>query len=155
MDEAVSDPRAPPISFGQYALARLSAAELCLVRGFVQTARPRLARTSAVMLSRLGNGWAYLALAIGSVAAGGVDAIPLLGVGTLNVVVLHSFYPSIKRYVARPRPYQRDGTLMPLLPVLDQHSFPSGHAMTLPAVLVPLGLQFPQTIGVAFASWLL
>jgi undecaprenyl-diphosphatase len=39
--------------------------------------------------------------------------------------------------------------------VLDQHSFPSGHAMTLPAVLVPLGLQFPQTIGLAFASWLL
>jgi undecaprenyl-diphosphatase len=44
---------------------------------------------------------------------------------------------------------------VPLLPALDQHSFPSGHAMTLPAALVPMALQFPQTMGLAFATGLL
>ena len=41
------------------------------------------------------------------------------------------------------------------LQALDQHSFPSGHAMTLPAALVPLSMQFPQTMGLAFATCLL
>ncbi len=147
MDEAISP--------GRYSLARLSAAELYLVHGFAHSARPRLARSSAIALSWLGNGWVYLALGIGSVLAAGTRAIPVLAVGMLNALVLHCVYPVIKRLVARPRPYQRDATLVPLLRVLDQHSFPSGHAMTLPAALVPLVLVFPQTISLAFATWLL
>jgi undecaprenyl-diphosphatase len=144
MDEAIFQ--------GRYGLARLSAVELSLVHSFALTARPRYARSSAIALSWLGNGWVYLVLGIGSVAGAGLDAIPVLVAGTLNVLVLHCIYPVIKRRVARPRPYQRDATLMPLLPVLDRHSFPSGHAMTLPAALVPLAMQFPQTVSVAFAT---
>jgi undecaprenyl-diphosphatase len=147
MDEAISRRR--------YGLARLSAVELFLVHSFALTARPKFARSSAIALSWLGNGWVYLALGIGSIIAAGLDAIPVVVVGTLNVVVLHCVYPVIKRRVARPRPYQRDATLLPLLPALDQHSFPSGHAMTLSAALVPLTIQFPQTIGLAFATCLL
>jgi undecaprenyl-diphosphatase len=147
MDEAISRRR--------YGLARLSAVELFLVHSFALTARPRLARSSAIALSWLGNGWVYLALAIGSILAAGLDAIPVVVVGTLNVLLLHCVYPVIKRRVARPRPYQRDATLVPLLPALDQHSFPSGHAMTLSAALVPLTIQFPQTIGLAFGTCLL
>jgi undecaprenyl-diphosphatase len=143
------------ISRRRYGLARLSAVELFLVHSFAQTARPRLARSSAIGLSWLGNGWVYLALAIGSILAAGLDAVPVVVVGTLNVLLLHCVYPVIKRRVARPRPYQRDATLVPLLPALDQHSFPSGHAMTLSAALVPLTIQFPQTIGLAFATCLL
>jgi undecaprenyl-diphosphatase len=149
------DPMDEAISRRRYSLARLSAAELLLVHWFAQTARPRLTRSSAIALSWLGNGWVYLALAIGSVLAVGLDAIPVMVAGTLNVLVLHCIYPVIKRLVARPRPYQRDATLVPLLPALDQHSFPSGHAMTLPAALVPMALQFPQTMGLAFATGLL
>jgi undecaprenyl-diphosphatase len=143
------------ISRRRYGLARLSAVELFLVHSFAQTARPMLARSSAIGLSWLGNGWVYLALAIGSILAAGLDAVPVVVVGTLNVLLLHCVYPVIKRRVARPRPYQRDATLVPLLPALDQHSFPSGHAMTLSAALVPLTIQFPQTIGLAFATCLL
>lgn len=138
----------------RYGLAWLSAAELYLVHGFAQTARPRLSRCSAIALSRLGNGWVYPLLGISSIVVAGMDAIPLLAVGVLNAVVLHCVYPVIKRRVARPRPFQRDATLIPLLPVLDQNSFPSGHAMTLPAVLVPLVLLFPRTIGLACTIWL-
>jgi undecaprenyl-diphosphatase len=153
--EVSGDPMDEAISRRRYSLARLSAAELLLVHRFAQTARPRLTRSSAIALSWLGNGWVYLALSIGSVRAVGLDAIPVMVAGALNVLVLHCIYPVIKRVVARPRPYQRDATLVPLLPALDQHSFPSGHAMTLPAALVPMALQFPQTMGLAFATGLL
>jgi undecaprenyl-diphosphatase len=146
MDEAISP--------GRCSLARLSAAELFLVRGFAQTARLRLPRRSAILLSWLGNGWFYLALGSGSVLAAGWNAAPVLVAGILNVLVLHSVYPFIKRLVARPRPFQCDPNLVPLLPVLDQHSFPSGHSMTLPAALVPIALQFPHLVSLAFAAWL-
>jgi undecaprenyl-diphosphatase len=147
MDEAISRRRC--------SLARLSAVDLYLVHWFVQTARPRPVRSSAIALSWMGNGWIYLALSIGSIIAAGLDAIPVLVAGTANVLALHCIYPIIKRLVARPRPYQRDASLVPLLQALDQHSFPSGHAMTLPAALVPLSMQFPQTMGLAFATCLL
>ena len=143
------------ISLGRYSLARLSAAEHCLVHGISRTARSPLARCFAIALSRLGNGWLYLVLGAGCLLAVGVSAVPVLTAGLLNALVLHGMYPLIKRRVARPRPYQSDPTLVPLLRVLDQHSFPSGHAMTLPAALVPLVLQFPQTIALASATCLL
>ena len=44
---------------------------------------------------------------------------------------------------------------LPLLRALDEHSFPSGHAMTLTAALVPFVLAFPHVLGLAFATWLL
>jgi undecaprenyl-diphosphatase len=138
-----------------YGPARLSAAELYLVHGFAHTAHPKFARASAIALSRLGDGWVYPVIGIASLLAGGLAALAVIAAGALNAVVLHSLYPVIKRLVARPRPYERDPTLVPLLRALDRHSFPSGHAMTLPAALVPLGLQFPQTIGLGFAIALL
>jgi undecaprenyl-diphosphatase len=143
------------ISLGRYSAARLTAVELYVVHGVVQTAHSRLGRIFAIALSRLGNGWVYIALAVGSVLAAGMKAVPLLAVGVLNALVLHAVYPIIKRIVARPRPYRQDTTLVPLLPALDENSFPSGHAMTLPAALVPLVLAFPSMLSLACAGWLL
>lgn len=143
------------ISSGRYSLARVSAAELVVVQGFVRSARPKICRRAAIALSWLGNGWVYLAIAGSSLAIGGRQAISVIGIGALNAGLLHSVYPLIKRRVARPRPFQRDPTLRPLLNVLDEHSFPSGHAMTLMATLVPLVVAFPQTLAFAVAIWLL
>jgi undecaprenyl-diphosphatase len=109
-------------SLGRYSLARLSAAELCLVHGISRTASPPLARCLAIALSRLGNGWFYLALGTGCLFAVGVSAVPILTAGLLNALVLHCMYPLIKRRVARPRPYQSDPTLVPLLRVLSTPS---------------------------------
>jgi undecaprenyl-diphosphatase len=141
MDQAI--PR------GRLGLARLSSAELCVVRGFVWTARWWPTRCMAITLSWLGNGWAYLAIGIVTMIAFGLRALPAIGVGVLSAGLLHCLYPSIKRVVARPRPFRRDATLVPLLQVLDEHSFPSGHAMTLSAALVPLVLVFPQAMVLA------
>ncbi|HTI83030.1 MAG TPA: phosphatase PAP2 family protein [Acetobacteraceae bacterium] len=129
--------------------ARLSAAELSIVRGFAWTAQWRSTRSLAIGLSWLGNGWAYLVIAAGAVLAFGWRALPVIAIGALNAGLLHCLYPSIKRVVARPRPYRCDGTLVPLLRALDEHSFPSGHAMTLSAALVPLVLAFPALLTVA------
>ena len=147
MDQAMSP--------GRYCVARLSSAELYVVHRFVDTARHRLARAAVIALNWLGDGWFYLVLAAVCILAGGVKALPVVAVGALSAGVLHCLYPVLKRWVARPRPYQRDATLVPLLSVLDEHSFPSGHAMTMSAALVPLVLAFPQMLGLAFAVWLL
>jgi undecaprenyl-diphosphatase len=143
------------ISPGRFGLARLSSVELYLVHGCVLSARTRPLRCSAIALSWLGNGWVYLALGAGSVVAAGWKAFPALLIGSLNAGLLHCVYPSIKRWFARPRPYQRDAALVPLLNVLDQHSFPSGHTMTFTAVLVPLVLAFPYLTAAAFTTGLL
>src|SRR5579871_2671988 len=143
------------VSGGRIGRAWLSAVELSIVHGFVMTARPAALRSLAVTLSWLGNGWAYLAIAVGSVVAAGSRALPAIAVGILNAGVLHCLYPSIKRCIGRPRPFQRDPTLTPLLRVLDEYSFPSGHAMTLSAALVPLVLAFPAIIMPAVAVWCL
>ncbi len=141
MDQAI--PR------GRLSLTRLAAAELTVVRGCAWTAQWRPTRSLAIGLSWLGNGWAYLAIGAGALLACGWRALPVIAIGALNVGLLHCLYPSIKRTVARPRPYRCDGTLVPLLRVLDEYSFPSGHAMTLSSALVPLVLTFPDLLTVA------
>ena len=138
-----------------HSLARLSAIELAIVHGFALTARPPALRRLAIALSWLGNGWAYVVIAASSLSIAGLRALPAIAIGALNAGVLHCLYPSIKRRVARLRPYQRDPSLRPLLRALDEYSFPSGHAMTMTAALVPLVLMFPATMGIAVSVWLL
>jgi len=140
---------------GWAGLARLSAMELAIVHCFVLTARPPVMRSLAIALSWLGNGWAYAVIALSSIATVGLRALPAIIIGALNAGVLHCLYPSIKRRVARPRPYQRDESLRPLLRALDEYSFPSGHAMTMTAALTPLVLMLPATIIVVVSVWLL
>lgn len=134
---------------GHLGWARLSAAELSVVHGFAWTAQWRPMRSLAIGLSWLGNGWAYLVMGTGALLASGWRALPVIAIAALNVGLLHCLYPSIKRTVARPRPYRCDGALVPLLRVLDEYSFPSGHAMTLSAALVPMVLAFPDLLTAA------
>ena len=54
-------------------------------------------------------------------------------------------YPIIKRRFGRKRPFQSDPRLPSLLRTLDDHSFPSGHAMTLTGVLAPIVIAWPAT----------
>jgi undecaprenyl-diphosphatase len=147
MDQAMSP--------GRYCLARLSSVELYVVHRFVDTTRHRLVRAAAIAVNWLGDGWFYLVLAAASIMAAGEKALPVVAVGALSAGVLHCLYPVLKRWIARPRPYQRDASLVPLLAAMDEHSFPSGHAMTMSAALVPLVLGFPQMLGLAIALWLL
>ncbi len=61
----------------------------------------------------------------------------------LNAALMHILYPLMKMRFKRLRPFKVDPRLPSLLPTLDEHSFPSGHAMTLTGVLAPLVLLWP------------
>ncbi len=131
----------------------LQEADLEAVRIISRTARRPVARLSAIAISKLGNGWFYMFLAALLFsrwgAARGSRIILLAGV---NAGVMHCLYPLIKNRYQRRRPFKVDPELSSLLSTLDEHSFPSGHAMTLSAVLAPIVILWP---AMAFSSVLM
>lgn len=130
---------------------RLSAADLIAVHFFSRSAKWRIGRASAFAISKLGNGWLYPLLALMIFEHLGGKAVRVIIAAGLNAGLLHCLYPAIKRYFGRPRPFRTDASLASLFGVLDEHSFPSGHAMTLAGVLVPIVLAWPDCFGAAAA----
>lgn len=157
--EAPSQPPSPQGGRGGRLWAvskqRLSSADLGAVRFFSRSARWRVGRTSAVLISRLGNGWLYPILALMIVEHFGSKAGRVILAAGLNAGLLHCLYPLIKRMIGRPRPFRMDARVLSLSGVLDEHSFPSGHAMTLCGVLVPIVLAWPDCLPAALALLLL
>jgi undecaprenyl-diphosphatase len=124
---------------------KLRRADLAAVRMISRSARPGVGRASAIVISKLGNSWLYLII-ISIVFEGlGRTGFRVVFVGALNAGLLHCMFPYIKRWIGRPRPFRVDPHLHSLLAVLDEHSFPSGHTMTLSGVLVPVVLVWPAT----------
>lgn len=130
-------------------LSRALDADLAAVRLIARSAKPPLGRASAILMSRLGNGWIYPLLALAVFEVLGREALPAALIAGLNAVLLHCLYPYVKRRIGRPRPYHADPRLRSLLAVLDEHSFPSGHMMTLSGVLVPIVLVWPSAAPAA------
>ena len=123
--------------------SRLLDVDLDLVRK-LNADRSTLGKPAAVVISKLGNGWIYLFLAAGIFWSWGWDGGKLMALlAGVNAAALHLLYPVIKRRFKRPRPFAVDPSLPSLLHTLDEHSFPSGHAMTLVGVLTPIVLLWP------------
>ncbi len=134
---------------------KLSYADLIAVHVVSRSARSRFGRSSAFMISTLGNGWLYPILALMIFEHFGNKAVRVIIAAGLNAALLHCLYPYIKRRIGRPRPFRTDNSLISLFGVLDEHSFPSGHAMTLSGVLVPIVLAWPGSISAAVALMVL
>jgi undecaprenyl-diphosphatase len=124
-----------------------------MVRRVSTSTRTLPLRTFAILLSRLGNGSIYAVLPVLIFARFGKNAIDIIFIATCNIAVLHAFYPALKRRVGRRRPFEVDRQVRSLLNVLDEHSFPSGHIMTLAAALVPVFYLDPGST--AYGSGLL
>jgi len=107
--------------------------------------RPPL-RVTAVALNHLGNGWLYIYLAIILFCMQGWSATRVIWSAGVSAAIAHGVYPVIKFRVQRPRPIERDPTLVRAAAPLDAFSCPSGHCMTAVAVAVPLALTFSQAI---------
>ncbi|CCJ07167.1 phosphatase PAP2 family protein [Methylocystis sp. SC2] len=124
---------------------RLFELDLAAVHLFSRTARSAIGRFLAVAISKLGNGWIYLILAPIVLIGLGWQGLHVAALAGANAALLHLLYPIIKRRFGRRRPFQVDARLPSLLKTLDDHSFPSGHAMTLTGVLAPIVIAWPAT----------
>ncbi|MGZ9116473.1 MAG: phosphatase PAP2 family protein [Methylocystis sp.] len=124
---------------------RLFELDLAAVHLFSRTARSVIGRFLAVAISKLGNGWIYLILAPIVLIGLGWQGLHVAALAGLNAALLHMLYPIIKRRFGRKRPFHVDARLPSLLKTLDDHSFPSGHAMTLTGVLAPIVIAWPAT----------
>ncbi|MGD9542968.1 MAG: phosphatase PAP2 family protein [Methylocystis sp.] len=140
--DASSEPQADvALAWGQ----RFLQLDLAAVHLFSRTARPAIGRFLAVAISKLGNGWIYLILLPIVVVGLGWRGLHVAALAGLNAALLHMLYPIIKRRFCRKRPFHVDARLPSLLKTLDDHSFPSGHAMTLTGVLAPIVIAWPAT----------
>jgi undecaprenyl-diphosphatase len=103
----------------------------------------------AITISKLGNGWIYPILAVAIFSLVGLEGWPVIALGGLNAALLHTLFPIIKKRIGRKRPFHVDPRLTSLLKILDEHSFPSGHMMTLSGVLTPIVLAWPSAAASA------
>jgi undecaprenyl-diphosphatase len=124
-------------------VAKFLEADLNAVRIVSRTANHSGARLFAVAVSKLGNGWIYPILAAIVFAAWGLAGYRIIVLAAANAALMHCLYPIIKRRFRRLRPFKVDPKLPSLLNTLDEHSFPSGHAMTLTGVLAPIVILWP------------
>jgi undecaprenyl-diphosphatase len=82
------------------------------------------------LVSRLGDGWLWLAVALVLLLADGAAALPTLIAMSLAMAAGLPLYVLLKRRMARPRPCAAAGSgLQALVPALDLYSFPSGHTL--------------------------
>jgi undecaprenyl-diphosphatase len=123
---------------------RINETELRLVRLASRAADSPIQRRLAILFSRLGNGWFYPLLFVILIVKWGSFSLRIAGPAAVNAGLLHAIYPLLKARCARRRPFQVDRRLNSLLDVLDQHSFPSGHAMTVSGVLTPVVMYWPE-----------
>ena len=141
--DASSEPQGDvALAWGQ----RFVQLDLAAVHLFSRTARPAIGRFLAIAISKLGNGWIYLILLPIVVLGLGWRGLHVAALAGLNAALLHMLYPIIKRRFCRKRPFHVDARLPSLLKTLDDHSFPSGHAMTLTGVLAPIVIAWPGTM---------
>lgn len=117
---------------------RLDSLELQIVRRFAALARLRGVRLSASAVNVLANGWIYAPIAVAVYLLADGDAWPVIGAAALAALVAHVVHGLLKRSLRRPRPFDRDPSLVSSTRVLDRYSFPSGHCMTLVCVVVPI-----------------
>lgn len=131
-------------------LQRFLIADLAAVHFFSRWAQPKAIRYLAIGVSKLGNGWIYLFLLPLVFFGLGRNGWHVVLLAALNAALLHMLYPIIKRRFRRKRPFHVDDRLPSLLKTLDEHSFPSGHAMTITGVLAPIVLAWPaMTVSAA------
>jgi undecaprenyl-diphosphatase len=130
---------------------RLLRADLAGVHFVARSTQFTLGRMLAITISKLGNGWIYPILAAAIFSLAGRDAWPVIALGGLNAALLHTLFPIIKKRIGRKRPFHVDPRLTSLLKILDEHSFPSGHMMTLSGVLAPIVLAWPSAAASAAA----
>ncbi len=127
----------------QLALDRLVALDLAACRA-LQRRTSEWVHAALALVSRLGDGWLWLALAAALLLAERSAALPTLLEMALAAAVGLPLYAGLKRRMARPRPCATAGSgLEALVPALDLYSFPSGHTLHAVAFTTVVLAHFP------------
>lgn len=121
------------------ALRRITRFELPLCQICNRVANRRVV-AFFVLVSRLGDGWLWLAVTFLVAACGAVAVVAqLLLVGAAS----YGLYKALKERTARPRPCDSDAGIDPLAAPVDRFSFPSGHTLHAVAFTVVLVTHYP------------
>ncbi len=120
--------------------------EIGSVRAALEFSSGTYARSTAIFINRLSNGWLYPAIILALLATEGLAVWRLILVSGLGVAIAHSIYPVMKERLARSRPCDYDRALNLSIKALDKYSCPSGHVMTATVVAIPLGKALPALL---------
>ena len=85
-------------------MAWLDTYEIPIVRKQTELIRNPALKLLAILFNQLGNGWLYPLWAGSLFFFQGLNAIPLITAAGLSLALAHLLYPTIKTYIARPRP---------------------------------------------------
>ena len=127
--------------------------EISLVSFFMASARNPAGFGLARLISRLGNLWIYPPIALALVILAPVRGLLVIVTALCNVGLLQVIYKPLKHRVSRRRPFQIHAKFQSTVPTLDEHSFPSGHIMTLTGVLIPIVMAFPFLLKICLVLW--
>ncbi|HVS03787.1 MAG TPA: phosphatase PAP2 family protein [Thermoanaerobaculia bacterium] len=106
-------------------------------------------RRGFAVVSRLGDGWWWLA--VGAIVLGleGPAAWPTLGRMAAVPLLGLPAYKLLKRRTARPRPCAAGHGVEAVVPALDLYSFPSGHTLHAVGFTVVLAASLPELLWLA------
>ncbi len=129
------------------ALARL---DLDATAGSNRVNQQRLCGLIFAWTSRLGDGWAWYALAAALCLVEGAAAAPAVVAMAAAGLVGTAVYTVLKRGIRRPRPGAVHSGLTLTVAPLDRFSFPSGHTLHAVAFSVVVGAHAPALAGLVW-----
>jgi undecaprenyl-diphosphatase len=117
-------------------------------------AAPRWLRVGAMLATRAGDGWLWLAIGLAILCWGGEDRFRAPAAAGLSSALSILLFLGVKRIAGRPRPCHIEPHCWATLLPPDQFSFPSGHTMTAFAFTIPMALFYPDlTAGLLFCAF--
>ena len=118
--------------------------DLRLMRRVNRWKAPRFIRIWMILMTRLGDGLLWYALALGVLLCGGPRKLHALLAGAAAAFACILLFKRIKKLSRRKRPCQIEPHCWSLITPPDQFSFPSGHTMTAFAIAVSVGTFYPE-----------
>lgn len=125
---------------------------ICLACNHIRSAS---IRQGLGVVSRLGNGWFWVATGIFLVAMEKSAALPAIRHLAFAALASYLLASSLKRWTARPRPFvDEDGFHLTVDP-LDEFSFPSGHTLHAVAFTLVFYVYYPAFLWLVLPFTLL
>ena len=118
--------------------------DMRLMRRVHRWRAPRWLRYWTILLTRLGDGWVWYALAAILLLFGGPQRYAAVLAGLTTSIAGIFIFRRLKRLSKRPRPCQIEPHCWAMIAPPDRFSFPSGHAMTAFGIAVAVGHFYPE-----------